>query len=238
MIRIAVCDDEKYVCEQIKQYLIEYQFKYNQDFKVDQFTSCEELFKRLKESQNYHLIFLDIEFPNMNGLTLSRKIRGLLCDIKTQIIFVSSTESYAMQLFAVQPFDFIVKPITSDQIFPRVSKFLKYYTNSNMFFTYTSENVKHKIAVSEIIYIQSERKKLHIHTANDTIVCYHKFNDAVNVKMKNEMVIIKRGMAVNIYHIVDTNFETVILSDGTILKISDGYRNSVMDILSDKIGGL
>ena len=38
-------------------------------------------------------------------------------------------------------------------------------------------------------------------------------------------------------HIVDADFETVVLSNGTRLKISDGYRNSVMDILSDKIGG-
>lgn len=55
--------------------------------------------------------------------------------------------------------------------------------------------------------------------------------------MKNDMVVVKRGLAVNINHIVDTDFETVVLSNGTKLKISDGYRNSVMDVLSDKIGG-
>ena len=56
-------------------------------------------------------------------------------------------------------------------------------------------------------------------------------------EMKNDMVVVKRGLAVNINHIVDTDFETVVLSNGTKLKISDGYRNSVMDVLSDKIGG-
>lgn len=37
MIKIAIVDDEKYVCEHLKQLLIEYQFKYNLDFKVDIF---------------------------------------------------------------------------------------------------------------------------------------------------------------------------------------------------------
>jgi len=99
------------------------------------------------------------------------------------------------------------------------------------------ENIKHKIAVSEIIYIQSERKKLKLITSSEEIICYHKFSDAVTNEMKNDMVVIKRGLAVNINHIVDADFETVVLSNGTRLKISDGYRNSVMDILSDKIGG-
>ena len=51
------------------------------------------------------------------------------------------------------------------------------------------------------------------------------------------MVVIKRGIAVNINHIVDTDFETVLLTDGTRLKISDGYRESFVSVISDKIGG-
>ena len=158
-------------------------------------------------------------------------------DIRTQIIFISAKDSYAMELFSVQPFDFIVKPVKKERLYPCISKFIKYYANSSMFFTYTLENMKHKIAISEIIYIQSERKKLKLIMSNGVIICYHKFSDAVTNEMKNDMVVVKRGLAVNINHIVDTDFETVVLSNGTKLKISDGYRNSVMDVLSDKIGG-
>lgn len=237
MIKIAIVDDEKYVCEHLKQLLIEYQFKYNLDFKVDIFLSCEDLFERVQSSVNYHLIFLDIEFSNMNGVNLSKKIRLGMGDIRTQIIFISAKDSYAMELFSVQPFDFIVKPVKKERLYPCISKFIKYYANSSMFFTYTLENMKHKIAISEIIYIQSERKKLKLITSNGVIICYHKFSDAVTNEMKNDMVVVKRGLAVNINHIVDTDFETVVLSNETKLKISDGYRNSVMDVLSDKIGG-
>ena len=237
MIRIAVVDDEMYVCEQIKKLLLDYQFKYNIDFEIDIFLSCEELLEKIRKSMIYHLIFLDIEFPAMNGVMLGKIIRNNLSDIKTQIVFVSYKESYAMDLFSIQPFDFIIKPIDKKRVFPCISKYLKYYVNSNLFFTYTLDNVKHKIAISEIIYIQSERKKLRMFTITDEISFYCKFNDAVNNGLKNDMVVIKRGLAVNINHIVDTDFETVLLTDGTRLKISDGYRDSFISVISDRIGG-
>lgn len=236
MIRIAVVDDEMYICEQIKELLLDYQFKYNIDFEVDAFLSCEELLQNIRKSIIYHLIFLDIEFPTMNGVELGKIIRNNMSDIKTQIAFVSYKESYAMDLFSVQPFDFIIKPIEQKKIFPCISKYLKYYVNSNHFFTYTLDNVKHKIAISEIVYIQSDRKKLRMFTMTDEISFYCKFNDAVN-NLQNDMVVIKRGIAVNINHIVDTDFETVLLTDGTKLRISDGYRESFVSVISDKIGG-
>lgn len=133
MIRVAVCDDEEYICDTLKEYLLDYQFKYNYDFKVDKFLSCEELLERLKQPQAYHLILLDIEFPNMNGVELSRKLRDTLGDRQTQIVFISSKESYAMELFAVQPFDFMVKPITKEMFFPLVSKYIKYYVDDRYF---------------------------------------------------------------------------------------------------------
>ncbi|MGN1153731.1 MAG: LytR/AlgR family response regulator transcription factor [Candidatus Gastranaerophilaceae bacterium] len=238
MIRIAVVDDDKKICEQIKKLLLEYQFKYECDFKVDTFLSCEELYQKLHTLGNYHLIFLDIEFPEMNGIDLSKQIRNKLDDIKTQIIFVSAVPNYAMSLFSVQPFDFLVKPITEKVLFPCLSKFIKYYGERNRFFTYTLENTKHKIPIGDIIYIKSERKFLNIHTVNGRIMCYHKFNDAINNELHDDFVVIKRGLAVNIYHIINADFDSVVMSNHEELTISDSRKTEVRERLSDKIGGV
>ena len=50
----------------------------NIDFEVDMFLSCEELLQNIRKSTIYHLIFVDIEFPTMNGVELGKIILLLL----------------------------------------------------------------------------------------------------------------------------------------------------------------
>lgn len=238
MIRIAIVDDDQYVCEDIKLQLASFQFKLDTDIEVDTFLSCEELYAQLMNGNKYDLILLDIEFPKMNGVTLSDNIRQILNDIKTQIVFISAKPSYAMDLFSVQPFDFLVKPVTKETLYACLSKYAKHYLNNSMFFEYTYENVRHSIAKTEIVYIKSERKKLRLITLHGEISCYYKFTDAVTVDMPNELIAIKRGLAVNINYIRSTDYETVCLLTGEKFTISEKYRDSVMTALSKRIGGV
>lgn len=236
MIRIAIVDDDLSVCTKIYRYLVEYDVKYDADFEVDQFTSCEDLAESMGNIK-YDLIFLDIEFPEMNGIELSQKIRHIFKNIKTQIIFISAKQSYAMDLFSVQPFDFMIKPIERTALFGVISKFIDYYNKTNKFFTFTYENVKHNIAINLIIYIKSEGKKLLIHTLENNLYVYKKFSDAMNGELKGQFVTVRRGVAVNIEHIIMSDFDNVTLTDKTKFDISRNLRNNVRERISYMIGG-
>ena len=64
----------------------------------------------------YDLIFLDIEFPKMDGIEIGKYIREIKKDNITQIVYVSGRKKYAMALFPVRPLDFIVKPLEDKQL--------------------------------------------------------------------------------------------------------------------------
>ena len=159
MIRIAIVDDDELVCKELEHYISEYDLKYEYDLKCDSYIECENLLKSLENGIEYKLIFLDIEFSGMNGLELSSKVRNCLKNYKVQIIFISAKEQYAINLFDMQPFNFLVKPLSKEKVFSCLTKFLIYYHENNKIFEYNYENIKHRISISEILYFESNGKK-------------------------------------------------------------------------------
>ncbi len=66
------------------------------------------------EQNSVDVIFLDINMPNMNGMTLAKLISKF--EIKPQIIFISAYEEYAVDAFSIKAFDYILKPYSEERI--------------------------------------------------------------------------------------------------------------------------
>lgn len=121
MYKIAVCDDELPVLESIEKYIGDYWVAFHVDFSIEIFQDGNKL---LNSTSQFDLIFLDIEMPEINGIETARKIR--LNDKDIKIVYVTSYSGYALQAFAVHPFDFIVKPVTQENIFHILNEYLDY----------------------------------------------------------------------------------------------------------------
>ncbi len=62
--------------------------------------------------ENYNpadLVFMDIDMPHMDGITVAEKLRKI--DNRTVLIFVTNMAQYAVKGYSVNALDFIVKPI-------------------------------------------------------------------------------------------------------------------------------
>ena len=68
--------------------------------------SLERIYEK---GDRFDIIYLDIEMSGKNGIEAAKSIRRLDRDVL--LIYVSSYETYFMQLFEVEPFRFIKKPI-------------------------------------------------------------------------------------------------------------------------------
>jgi two-component system LytT family response regulator len=73
------------------------------------------------------VVFLNIDLPNSNGLTLAEKIRRKYS--QTIIVLLSADPSLALSAYQVFPLDFLVKPVnkarlqrTIDRIFQKISR--------------------------------------------------------------------------------------------------------------------
>lgn len=109
MIKIAICDDDKNIAAKVENILEEIGKENLLKISIDVFYSGESLQKFYENGNTYDLIYLDIEMTMLNGIEVAKYIRER--DRYTIIIYISSHEEYLIQLFEVEPFRFIRKPI-------------------------------------------------------------------------------------------------------------------------------
>jgi DNA-binding LytR/AlgR family response regulator len=75
-------------------------------------TAAEAL--ALAQSIRYDVVFLDVEMPGMSGLEVAR----LVLDRRERpaVVFVTAHDRYAVDAFAVEAFDYLVKPVEPERL--------------------------------------------------------------------------------------------------------------------------
>ena len=63
----------------------------------------------------------------------------------TQIIYISGKETYAMELFKVRPFDFIIKPLAYEDVYMAMKRVIKFLSRNDKFFEYKIGHTTYRI---------------------------------------------------------------------------------------------
>lgn len=80
---------------------------------VEGFTNPLEALKRT-EKISFDVAFLDIEMPGMDGMTLANHI--LDTSNRTEIVFVTAYNEYAIKAFELNAMDYLLKPVVKDRL--------------------------------------------------------------------------------------------------------------------------
>ncbi len=80
---------------------------------VEGFGSAEEVLDRLKKN-SADIVLLDINLPDMDGITLAAKIKELRPDIA--IIFLTGYAEYAVDAFGLHASGYLLKPVNAERL--------------------------------------------------------------------------------------------------------------------------
>jgi DNA-binding LytR/AlgR family response regulator len=69
---------------------------------------------RLAGAVEYDVVFLDVEMPGLTGLEAARLVRERAG--APELVFVTAHERYAVDAFAVEAFDYLLKPIDPERL--------------------------------------------------------------------------------------------------------------------------
>lgn len=230
MIRIAIVDDEKIICDELNMLVRRYEQEHLVDFQISIYKNGENLLADIEESSPFDLILLDIELATINGVEVGCHIRNVNNDYNCQIIYISSKTSYAMSLFQIRPFDFLVKPVNEKNLFPCLDKYIELFSNE-AYFEYKTRKIRKLIPVNNITHFESCGRKIIINCINEKYEYYGKLSDLTKDNNLGKFIMIHKSFYVNIFHISSYNYESIIIDGETELPVSKSNRKEVRRLI-------
>ena len=115
MIKIAFCDDDLSVLNEIRVFLDRYRVERNQEIDYTAFHSPLDLLAEIERGTRFDILFLDVLMPGENGIDVATEIRNY--DSGVKIIFLTSSAEFAVQSYTVDAYFYQLKPIWEESFF-------------------------------------------------------------------------------------------------------------------------
>lgn len=180
MLNIVICEDEIEQQEILKDYLEQILNEINIKYEILIFNSGEELFKNYPD--NIDIFLLDIQMYGLNGMEVARKIRQI--DKKeVEIIFTTSLIEYIQEGYEVRAYRYLLKPINLENLKKHIISCIEELTkNKESYIAVNEKNNTCKVKISEITYIEIQKREMTIHTINED----YTINSSMS-KLENEL---------------------------------------------------
>jgi len=231
MYQAAIVEDEKPVSEYIRTLLVSSFNKQQLTVAFDLFDNGSALLKMLESHYHYDVIFLDIEMPELDGISVCRQIRSLCPDVL--VVFISNKEELVFSTFEVQPFRFIRKSQIESMADSLTLALKNELLSRNRQMIQIIEPLSNDIFsfdVGTIQYVEAQGRKCEIVTAENRTSVACRFKDLETQLLPYRFIKIHRSYLVNAASIFHIQKSTVVLNDNTELPISRGKQEEVKQL--------
>ncbi len=212
-MRIAICDDERKFIVEFKNIINKL---YNSlDLVTDEFSDGNELIKKFRE-RNYDIVFLDIEMPAIDGLTLARQLREMSENV--YIVFLTGHIEYAVKGYEVNALRYLTKPADGSAVREVMDHVIKKQGSEKALWVRDSEG-EHKIALSDILYIEARNQKVVINTSDGFIEVRGKVSDYEEKLSAEGFFRIHRGYLVSLAKVKSISGSDITVLNGDILPV-------------------
>jgi len=212
-LNIAICDDEKILCEQLQEW-IEYQ---ETACKIDSIDSYETGGGLLAAKKRYDIIFLDIQMEGLNGIETARMLRER--NEEAVLIFVTGLKDHVFEAFDVAAFHYLLKPLREEKFAEVFDRAVREAEKAGQ-----KEELAEKLLIrrkgrsikldkAHILYVESRQRKAIIHTMRESLEIYATMNGLEKV-LGEQFYRCHRGYLVNFSCITGYTGDTITLCNG------------------------
>jgi len=215
MLKIAICEDDSIQRHSIVDILENYLSSINKSYDLFEFINGEDL---LSSIDKFHIYLLDIHMGSVSGIDVAKKIR--LIQEKAIIIFTTGFKDYVFDAFDVNAFHYIIKPIDENKFKEILYSAIKSISHKEKFLIAKTISSSIKILLKDILYIESDQRKIKVHTTYDVIEYYYKISDIENELSEDTFFRCHKSYIINLKYVQSFNNTSIFLKNSEIVYIS------------------
>lgn len=205
-INCVIADDEELAREVIENYIA----KVDELCLVASCTNGADVYNILR-TEHIDLLFLDIEMPELTGMELLRTLKN-----PPAVIMTTAYRDFALESFELDVLDYLLKPVSFERFLKATGKYMNLRGNASGFganddvvakddadaFIYIrSESKMVRILINDILYIETMKDYVNVHTKHKSIITYHPLNYFEEKLSADRFLRIHRSFMIALRHI-------------------------------------
>lgn len=232
-IQAAVCDDEPIFRSHIRELLVQDSIRHGYDLYVKEYADGSELLSSFEKGQAMDVLFLDIRMKEKDGMETARILREKGCSCL--IVFLTSMSEYMQKGYEVRAFRYLLKE-QADSELESVMRECRRELATDSFFGFSCEHKNYSVRKSDILYLESSKRLILLHTAGEVFRFYQKLDHLEEQLARDGFLRCHRSFLVREDCVKGWKEDELWLENGERIPISRSYEKEVNRRLMLRIG--
>lgn len=225
MYLIALCDDEKKELDKSENMLAAYQKEHTGCvFSIERFESAKELLHMVRDNGYApDLLLLDIYMPQKTGMLAAQELRNM--GNEGRIIFLTSSKDHALEAFGVDASQYLVKPVTKNQLFSVLDRCLgEIEEKRKRYLLLRIDGKICRVALDQIISCEAQGKRqyLYLSDGSQAILRMTILELYQMLSQYEEFVKVGASYIVNLSHVDSLNSHEICLDNARNIYLPRG----------------
>ncbi|HFL2577949.1 TPA: LytR/AlgR family response regulator transcription factor [Clostridioides difficile] len=215
LISIAICDDESYMLNHLKENIELYMKQKNLLYNIELFNKVEDL---LCNHEKFNIVFLDIQMEEINGMQAARKLRSY--GNECFIIFVTVLNEFVFDAFEVDATNYLIKPLSNEKLYKTLDKIVtKLEDNESNYITIQKGYSYWKLKLADILYCEVIKRKIYVHLKKET-VDYYETIENLERSLPTNFFRCHRSYIINLQYVYGYENGNAVMESGDRIPVS------------------
>lgn len=230
MTSIAFCDDDMETLTHLRSLADKYCARRGRALDCAAFQSPLELLAAAEQGVRFDVLFLDILMPGQNGMDAAAELRALNAD--TKIIFLTTSDEYAVRSYSVGAYFYQLKPIEEDAFFRLMDSVLDQCDkeDGSSLILQSKDGVR-RVPLRDLEYCEVMHRTLYFHMADGQVIeCAGRMDDLdERLQPDGGFMRVHRSYLVNLRMVRKFTAKALHMASGTEIPIPRGKYAGIKD---------